>query len=776
MLHNKALTLYLLMMICFSGLASDENPEEYSYPKIGIALSGGGIRGMAHIGVLRRLEEEGIKIDMIAGSSMGAMIGGLYALGYDTYEIERLIKSSDTREIFSNRPERNYTENYLKKTADRTVVELEMTADGIKLPNAINNGHKAQKRLRQLILSSEYHDNDFDNLKYRLRVVCSDIQNGKKVVFREGDLPAVILGSMSFPGLFKPVTYKDMKLLDGGLTDNVPTGELEGCDIILASNMTHDTPQKDRDYNFIELLDRISLTMTRTNTERSLEKADVVFRPDLEDITMSGLENPDSLIQIGYIEADKKIEDLKKLIGAAKKPGDQNNLNIMNLIFAGNMIFSDEELLAGVSAGLSYDDVLISVKKRYRNAGYILSRAEMAHGEKDTVKISEGKLKKINIKGDHSTRKSFIRQEMSVRLNEPLRLKDIEESADNLFGTGLFDKVNYSIDLLKDEITISVDEKPYYLFRIGANYQTDRGFIGLFEGANKNLHGKRAEFYAGVIFGEKFNRAEASYYNPFMRRSTLFFEFQPYYQSKLREFYDTGHNKLNELSYDEIRYGAGFNLGFQIFDNYQASFGINQEYISFEDEFYNKNVFSFKILADSRDDHVIPSKGVFFLWNAETGIVDFDPDKRYQKVWWEFSVYKKLLKRFSVDLGVCGGTGDNLLPHFERFTTGGIKMMPGTYHDEYSAVQFFRIKSKQNILLFKGTLLDTYLTTGYYLNGFWGEPDIEWRYKDFSNSFHAGITLNTTLGPVEAGWGAVAGNGSIRKNNRYFLSVGYPIQ
>ncbi|MBN2857886.1 MAG: patatin-like phospholipase family protein [Candidatus Delongbacteria bacterium] len=735
------------------------------------------MRGIAHIGVLRRLEEEGIRINTISGSSMGALIGSLYSLGYDTYELENIIKEADADEVFQNKPERDVTENYLKKTADRTVVELEFTENGIEIPNALNNGHRVLKRLRDLVFSSEYYTNNFNELKCSLRVVCSDVQNGQKVVFSEGDLPTIILGSISFPGLFKPVIYKDMKLLDGGLTDNLPTGVLDGCDFIIASNMTHDTPSKDEEYNFIELLDRISLTMTRTNIEKSLGIADIVLSPELHDIRFGEIENPDSLIAIGYREADRNIEKIRELIGkeqiTVNKTDNERN---GKLILTGNVLFSDSDLVYEINNSADGNEAALNITRKYRNEGYILSETEYKKGrETDTLMIDEGILNGVDIKGNIRTKGSFIRNEISVSLNSRLRINDIEDSVDNLYGSGLFSRVSYSVDYVRNRVTFVLEEKPYSLVRIGANYKTDRGFLGLIELSNKNIHGKRAEIYGGITYGEKFNRLEFSYYNPFLKRSTLFFEIQPYAQIREREFYSEEYRKLPELTFKERRAGVNLNVGFQFFDNYQGTAGLIQEKIEFKNEYYDRSSMVFSILADSRNDHIVASKGVFFSWNMESGMIDFDNDLRYQKIWWEMSVYGRFLKRLNVELGVCAGTGDNLVPDFERYLRGGISMMPGTFFGQFPKTQYFTVRTKQNFMIRKSVLFDTYITTGYYLNGFWDSPDIEWSYRDFTNSFHAGFLLNTKLVPIETGWGITLGNGNIKANNRFYFSIGFSL-
>ena len=262
-----------------------------------------------------------------------------------------------------------------------------------------------------------------------------------------------------------------------------------------------------------------------------------------------------------------------------------------------------------------------------------------------------------------------------------------------------------------------------------------------------------------------------------MLRSTLFFEVMPYYQVKDRNFYDQKHEQIESLRYKEERYGAGLNLGFQIFDNYQGMFSIVQEFIDNDSELNERTSGIFRILADSRNDNVVPSKGVFFSWNIETGMYDFDNLRKYQKTWWEFSGHTNIFRKMNIALGVSGGTGDNLVPYNERYLIGGINMMPGTFFEEYSVIQYFRVKNRYDLLIKDSALFDLYFSCAYFLNAFWNdEPEIEWSYRKFLSSFYSGIILNTKLAPVEAGVAVTAGNGTVKSNSRVFLSVGYPLQ
>ncbi|MBN2790098.1 MAG: patatin-like phospholipase family protein [Candidatus Delongbacteria bacterium] len=765
----------LTIILRFSVISAEEIKQS---PKVGLALSGGGIRGIAHIGVLRRLEQENIEPDIISGSSMGSLIGGLYALGYDSYEIEKILKNIELKDLFNNSPERDKTKNYLKKISDRTSIELDLTDDGIKLPNALNNGQELLNELTMSVNSSPYLSNDFDSLKYKLRIVCSDIQNARKVVFKEGDIPKIILSSMSFPGLFRPVSYKGMKLLDGGLTDNIPSDILENCDVILTSNTTHDADSSNADYNFIELLDRISLTMTDDKMKNNLKISDIVFTPDIKDITLDNVENIDSLIVLGFESVDKKITELNNLV----KPRielDQAQYNELGFKYeiSGNTKFFPKDILSEIENTHSPQKARMIILSKYKRSGLFLAdvKVNRMDGHIDLV-IDEGVVEKINIVGNKKTSTSFIKDELSIKVGKILRSSDLLKSIDALYGTDLFYNVSYSIDNTNNCVCISVEEKPYNVLRIGAHYQTDRGYLGLFEIANKNMHGKRSEMYLSFLYGEKFNRLELSYYNIFMKKSSLFYELLPYYQVEERYVYED-HDILDSLKFYDRRAGVSINLGFQMFNNYLGVVVANTEHLNIDGAINDeiKTSIGFNILADNRDDPIVPSKGIFLAVNSLRGWMNNNSDINYHKLWGELNFYSNLSRRLFFSLGIKAGTGDNLVPAIEKYNIGGMSMMPGTFYEEYSALQYLRLNVDQNYLLYSDSIMDLYYSLDYTFNGFWDRPDIEWENRDFLNSFYVGLLMNTVLGPAELGWGITTGNAEIKTNSKFYLSIGYKL-
>ncbi|MDA3884660.1 MAG: patatin-like phospholipase family protein [Candidatus Delongbacteria bacterium] len=776
-IHSYIVKYFISILILINSVFL-EAEEVSSFPKIGLALSGGGIRGVVHIGVLRKLEEENIKPDMISGSSIGSLIGGLYSLGYDSYEIENIFKDFAMKDIFSNNPKRDNTKNYLKRISDRTSIELDLTEYGIKLPNALNNGQALLEELTILVNSSPFYNSDFDNLKYKLRVVCSDIQNAKKVVFKDGNLPTIILGSISFPGFFRPVAYKGMKLLDGGLTDNIPSDILEGCDIIFTSNATHDEDPKIGDYNFIQLLDRISLTMTDSQMKYNLKISDVVFSPDVNDILIDGIENLDSLIMIGYKSAEVQMDKINKLLVNRKNVNViEDELEDINFKITGNTKFLRDDILNDIKNIRIPEKARLAVLTKYKKAGLFLVDVDMISNiDSLELKIDEGVIEKIKIVGNEKTSSNFISDELSIKVGKILRSKDLSRSIDALYGTDLFYNVSYSIDKSTNCVCINVEEKPYNVLRIGAHYQTDRGYLGLFELANKNMHGKRSEMYVSLLYGEKFNRAEVSYYNIFMKKSSLFYELLPYFQVEERYLYED-HDVIDSSKFYDRRAGVSLNLGFQLFNNYQGIVIANTEHINIDTEKKEKikSSMGFRVVADNRDDPVVPSKGIYLSFNGQRGWIDNNADISFHKMWGELNLYSNISNKLFFSVGIAAGTGDNLVPMSERYKIGGMSMMPGTFYEEYSALQYLRFKVDQNYRLYSDSILDFYYTLGYTLNGFWDEPEFDWVDRDFLNSFYIGLILNTILGPAELGWGITTGNAEIKTNSKFYLSIGYKL-
>lgn len=206
-------------------------------PKVGLVLSGGGARGAAHVGVLKVLEKQHVIVDCIAGTSMGAVVGGLYASGLSPEDIEKELESIDWKDIFSDAPNRQELPFRRKKDAQKylTGVEIGVKNGKIALPKGLIAGQKLGFLLKSLTLHTTDID-EFDHLPIPFRAIAADIETGEMVVLSRGNFAEALRASMSIPGVFSPVEIDGRLLVDGGIARNLPVDVVKqmGADVVIA--------------------------------------------------------------------------------------------------------------------------------------------------------------------------------------------------------------------------------------------------------------------------------------------------------------------------------------------------------------------------------------------------------------------------------------------------------------------------------------------------------------------------------------------------------------
>jgi NTE family protein len=261
-------------------------------PRIGLVLSGGGARGAAHVGVIRALEELHVPIDAIAGTSMGAVVGGLYAAGLSGEEIERVFNELDWQEAIRDRAPRR-ERAYRRKQDDRNILAkgaLGVNAeDGLVLPLGLVQGHKITQVLRTA--TARVADvQDFDRLPTPFRALATDLETGEAVVLGQGDLVTVLRASMSAPGVLTPVEVNGRLLVDGGLVDNLPVelAQSMGVDRLIVVDVSFPLAKRDDLGSAFDVTNQMIGIMVRRGTLQSKEHlgpGDVLIEPDLGAMT-----------------------------------------------------------------------------------------------------------------------------------------------------------------------------------------------------------------------------------------------------------------------------------------------------------------------------------------------------------------------------------------------------------------------------------------------------------------------------------------------------------
>ncbi len=282
--------------------------------KIGLVLSGGGARGLAHIGVLQWFEENHVPVDYITGTSMGGLIGGLYAMGIPIQDVVALIKKIDWKQAFARGP--TYEQLSFRRQEDRRndQVEFELGAKhGISLPTGLSSAHYISLIIDRLTLPY-FAISSFDDLPIPYRCMATDFLDAESVTLKDGSLASAMRATMSIPGVFPPVEREGRVLVDGGLLDNIPTNAMLEMkpDVVIAV----DIGSQLGDYKAIQTLGGIlaqaTTVMTIENDRRNLRLADIILAPELGNRSILDFSAIDKVIELGYLSAETKAASLRR--------------------------------------------------------------------------------------------------------------------------------------------------------------------------------------------------------------------------------------------------------------------------------------------------------------------------------------------------------------------------------------------------------------------------------------------------------------------------------
>ncbi|GAB4179848.1 MAG: BamA/TamA family outer membrane protein [Calditrichia bacterium] len=283
---------------------------------VGLALSGGGARGIAHIGVLKGIEEYGLPISQISGSSIGAIVGAYYSAGYRPDEILSVFHQFDFGDMFVDRADRTNIIVPQKKENDRYFLGLRFNKDGPYIPNSLSSGQKLMELFNSTLLPFMYDSgNDYKQLSIPLKIIATDLLNGEKVVFQSGPLGQNLLAGMAYPLLFTPVKVKNRWLIDGGIVDNLPGDELDSnLDLKLGVDVTAGLRKVDQFSAPWQIADQVTTIMMKYN-EKNKKYLDVVISPSVKQFSSTDFNKIDlffekgqSIFQIGI----PQIEDIFK--------------------------------------------------------------------------------------------------------------------------------------------------------------------------------------------------------------------------------------------------------------------------------------------------------------------------------------------------------------------------------------------------------------------------------------------------------------------------------
>ena len=304
-----SLILTILMFCCHVFAQED-------HPKVGLVLSGGGARGFAHVGILKMLDSLNFPVDYIAGTSIGGLLGALYACGYSGAEIEGIVNKANWDALLSDTPERKSIPYLLKYDDDKYQIQLSLKGITPVVPSGLIQGQNVSSFISELLIKDNQIYN-FDNLNIKLRCVTVDLITGDEVILQSGSLARAMHATMSIPTIFSPVEWGDSLLVDGGLVNNFPADVVKdmGADIIIGVDIGSRLAGKDELNSLINILNQ---TFVLTDYDRQVKNrtlCDMVITPDLENLSSSDFDNDkvQHILKKGEQTALSYISDLRRL-------------------------------------------------------------------------------------------------------------------------------------------------------------------------------------------------------------------------------------------------------------------------------------------------------------------------------------------------------------------------------------------------------------------------------------------------------------------------------
>ena len=695
---------FLVIILLFSNL--------FPQQKIGLALSGGGARGLAHIGVLKVIDEMDIPISYISGTSIGAVIGALYSIGYPATEIENIFLQTNWKEVFIDNICREDVYIGQKRWKPYANYFFDLDQNFLpKLPLAISSGNEIINKMFDLTYPVSHLDN-FDDYQIPFRCLATNILNGETKVFSTGSLPEALRASMSIPSLFKPFELGNELFIDGGVKSNLPveTAKGMGADFVIASQVNSGLRTEEELQNLIHMLDQtINLSIIR-NVNESAELCDFLIKPDLGDISFLDFEKAKTIINLGEEEAWKilsQIEFSPKVEDSKSKP-------------------------AILPANITFSRISVSGNK-YLHPSKILEYVELKKG------ISYTK-------------------------------KDILQAIKHAYNSELFTFI-YPVIREKDgkyELIIKVVEKDRKRYGVNLNYNNNNEIVAGLTLDLTNVLQKNSKLICNLQVGAR-HELNLDYVKNFGKHWGVYFRIFPYLKEHKLFSYNDDHEKMNSVKSLE----TGGTLGIGIFAReiviaevfgYSFKTRMYRDIADFEDTQFTATGLGFKLYHESLDDYVFPMRGSQFLIKLTGARKVFFSDEGYKKMYARIRMLLPFARNISLKYQFEYGSYFKKYDiDFDPFYIGGFDSFMGLYSRERSA-PIYQI----NTLALRSELYDHFFGDLHF--NFLNLGNTESWLPEENTYYGAGIKLGyqTFFGPLRIG-AAIAQD----RKAYYYLSVGY---
>lgn len=449
--HVKKQCFTILFLIT-SLFTLAQEPQELDF-KVGLVLSGGGAKGLAHIGALKVIEESGVKIDYIGGTSMGAIIGALYASGYSAKQLDSIFRNTDFETVLQDELPRTVRTFYEKNNSERYAITLPFNKFKVSIPAAISKGQNVYNMLSRLLFHVSDIE-DFNKLPIPFFCIATNVETGEAVLFNNGHLVNSISASGAFPSLFDPIEINGKLLLDGGVVNNYPIEELKkmGADIIIGVDVQDGLDKKDKLRSATSILLQINNYKTVSDMKLKYKETDIYIKPDISGYSVVSFNEVDSIIKKGYDAGFKNKSQLDSLALYQNKKKREIKVHPPQ---------PDEEFI----------------------------------------------LEDLFLNGNEGYTRAYVRGKLRYKTAENITFKKFARGINNLAATNNFNKISYNFNKNKTgshDVAMELRENKNELFlKVGVHYDKLYNTAGILNITKKRLLFNDDVFSLDFILGDR---------------------------------------------------------------------------------------------------------------------------------------------------------------------------------------------------------------------------------------------------------------------------------
>jgi NTE family protein len=648
-LSYRLLSVLFAVFGATAGLAEAQAaaPSPRPRPRVAVALSGGGARGIAHIGALRALEEAGIPVDALAANSMGAVVGGIYATGQTADQLERIVKSMDWAALFSGRPDRRTLP--VVRRADRYAPTVGISFDwkGARIPAGLVAEHRVNRFLIQYLSPAGYAaGGDFDRLPIAFRAMAGDLSTGDPVVLAQGDLARAVRASMSIPLLFPPVDWDGRRLVDGLIVDNLPVEAAKafGAPVLIAIDIGS-PPMERTDYeSALGVASQVSDLLMRRRYRDFAAEADVVVRPDLGRHSSTDYSDFDALIQKAYEATVASLPAIREKLAAA-----------------------------------GIEDL-------------------QPHAAPPSEPALEGAaIAAVRIEGSEDVSERLARRTFNIPVGPPFAMTRGLKAFDKIDASSLFERTWLEFARAGDgvDVVLRVKDAAPNRAEVALGYSEWEKARGAIRLRNQNTFGFGEEVGILLAASDAESRVELSLRGERLLLTGLGHRITAYTnRDKPRFFTADGEEDLGRARFSRQGVEAALHSSIERWGFVEAGMRFGQvatssrglDLVETSDQV---GALFGQVTMDTLDDLAWPEHGGRLSLLGEWSLSDLGADREYWRVEVDGRAGRPLAGRLAAEIHGRLGLSGNDLALYDWYRVGGVEMIPGYHHEELKGAQTF---------------------------------------------------------------------------------------